>query len=265
MVASAYSQNAVQIEVIDNPNTEAKAKAFLTKARTIFLNMQEASPNYNAWRKVGGYGRDVMTWTDADNIVFLIRNDIGAYLDVNVLAQAFNIDKAKLLGRIKYVSDFTQRNSKGDVVIDGSNILGMIGDKSWFRIKNQDTAMDEFYNANNRSVQMYLNDVNMYQFSLFANAVVFATEEPEVAITSMKFAESSLSVKIEEEKTIRLSTTPASANTPKINYTSSNTNIATVEKISDKEIKIVGVSKGNTTITATAGNITTTINIVISE
>ena len=48
-------------------------------------------------------------------------------------------------------------------------------DKSWFRIKTREMTMDEFYNANNRTWQFYLNDVRMYQYSLFANAVVFAT------------------------------------------------------------------------------------------
>lgn len=97
LVASAYNSNAVKVEVMQNPNTEALAREFLTKARTFYLNMQEPTADYNAWRQVGGYGRDVLTWTDPEDIVFLIRNDIGAYLDVNILAQAFNIDSAKLL------------------------------------------------------------------------------------------------------------------------------------------------------------------------
>ena len=176
LVASAYNSNNVVIDVIDNPKTsKAKAEEFLTKARTYFLNMQEPSADYNAWRKVGGYGRDVMTWTDPEDIVFLIRNDIGAYLDVNILSQAFNIDKAKLLGRVKYVKDFNEYDNEGNIVVDGSKILGIMCDKAWFRIKNQETTTEDFYNPNNRTLQIYLNDVNMYQYSLFANAVVLST------------------------------------------------------------------------------------------
>lgn len=53
LVASAYRDNTVKVEVISNPNTEDLAKQFLTKARTLFLNFQEPTSDYNAWRQVG--------------------------------------------------------------------------------------------------------------------------------------------------------------------------------------------------------------------
>lgn len=267
LITDAYNKNAVQIKVINNPNTEAKAKEFLTQARTLFLNMQEPSPDYNAWRKVGGYGRDVITWTERDDIVLLIRNDLASYLDVNVLASAFNIDSAKLLGRVKYVKDFTVRDVAGNVVLDGQNILGIMADKSWFRIKNQDTAMDEFYNANNRSIQLYLNDVNMYQYSLFSNAVVFATEEPQVTITEITVSNSNVTVNEGSTVKVQVSTTPAQANYPEITVESSDSTIATAE-IEGKEITITGVSSdteadGEATITVSAGNVTKTIDVTV--
>ena len=173
LVSSAYASNQVRVEVISNPNTEALAKEFITKARTMFLNMQTPTPNFNAWRQVGGYGRDILTWSNPEDIVFLVRNDIGAYLDVNVLAQTFNIDRSVLLGNIIYVNDFDEYDNEGTKIFDGSAIVGMIADKSWFRIKEQETTMDEFYNANNRTWQYYLNCVRMYSYSLFSNRSCF--------------------------------------------------------------------------------------------
>ena len=265
LVADAYNKNNVQIEVLDEPNTKAKAEAFLTKARTLFLNMQEPSSDYNAWRKVGGYGRDVITWTEDSDIVFLIRNDIGAYLDINVLSQAFNLDKAVLLGRVKYVKDFNEYDKDGNVVIDGSNILGIMCDKSWFRIKNQETDTSDFFNPNNRTRQVYLDDVNMYQYSLFSNAIVFATEEPTIPITSMEFFENEISVKVGETKKIRITTNPAPANSPDITYSSSDSEIATSEVSGEKEIEVSGVAEGTATITATAGNVTATLTVNVTE
>ena len=264
LVSSAYRDNTVKVNVISNPNTEELAKQFLTQARTLFLNFQEPTADYNAWRQVGGYGRDVLTWTDPEDIVFLIRNDVGAYLDVNVLAQAFNIDSAKLLGRVKYIKDFSERDKDGNVVIDGSKIVAMIADKKWFRIKNQEITMDEFYNANNRTWQMYLNDVNMYQYSLFCNAVVFATEAPSVTITSMEFTEKNVSVAENGTIVAQLSTTPPQANTPEVNFTSTATGTCTVTKIDDRHVQITGVAEGNTTVTAKAGNVTATLNVTVS-
>ena len=264
LVAQAYNTNTVKVEVISNPNTENLAKQFLTQARTLFLNFQEPSSEYNAWRQVGGYGKDVLTWTDVEDIVLLIRNDVGAYLDVNVLAQAFNIDSAKLLGRVKYIKDFSERDNNGNIVVDGSNIVAMIADKKWFRIKNQEITMDEFYNANNRTWQMYLNDVNMFQYSLFCNAVVFATVAPTVTITAMEFNEKTVSVAEEGTIIASLSTTPAEANTPSIEFTSNGTGTCTVTKIDDRHVQITGVAEGSTTVTAKAGNVTATLNVNVS-
>lgn len=97
LVSSAYKANNVKVEVIQEPSTEEQAKAFITKARAMFLNMQLPSSNFNAWKQVGGYGREILTWSNSRDIVFIIRNDLASYLDVNVLANAFNLDKSVLL------------------------------------------------------------------------------------------------------------------------------------------------------------------------
>jgi hypothetical protein len=180
IVSNAYRENIAQIQVIDAPNTEAKAKEFVTKARTLFLSYQLPSTEYNAWAKQpDAYGRPVKTWTNPEDIVILVRNDIRAYLDVEVLASAFNMDKTTLMGNILPVDNFDIYNDEETKIFDGSNIIGIIADKSFFRIKRQDMYLDEFYNANNRTWQYYLNLTKMYGYSLFANGVILATALPE--------------------------------------------------------------------------------------
>lgn len=264
LVSSAYAANNVTIETITNPtSTEAVAKSFLTKAREIFLNMQTPTSQYNAWRKVGGYGRDIMTWSNPEDIVFILRNDIASYLDVNVLANAFNIDKSVLLGNIIYVNNFDEYNSEGTKIFDGSKVFGMIADKSWFRIKEQETTMDEFYNANNRTWQYYLNVVRMYSYSLFSNAVVFASELPQVAINTLTFKSSAPTLGVNEEVVLELETDPVNA-TSTINFTSGTVAKATVEKIDDRHVKVKGVAAGTSEITATDGTHTVKITATVS-
>ena len=262
LVSSAYASNQVRVEVISNPNTEALAKEFITKARTMFLNMQTPTPDFNAWRQVGGYGRDILTWSNPEDIVFLVRNDIGAYLDVNVLAQTFNIDRSVLLGNIIYINDFNEYDNEGNLIFDGSNIVGMIADKSWFRIKEQETTMDEFYNANNRTWQYYLNVVRMYSYSLFANAVVFATALPSVPVTEMSFEETAPEVAVDGKVILKLATTPAQT-TSEITFTSGTTANATVRKIDNKTVEVTGVKAGTSVITAKSGNITGTVTVTV--
>ena len=267
LVSAAYKSNQVQIETISAVSSEATAKAFTTKARELFLNMQTPSTSYNAWAKVGGYGREILTYSRPEDLVFLIRNDIRAYLDVNVLASAFNIDKADLLGRIISVDNFDQYDDNGTKIFDGSAIVGFIGDDSWFRIKRQDMYLDEFYNANNRTWQYYLNLTKMYNYSLFANGVVLATSAPTVNPTSMKFTDAT-GLEVEEGKTLELhiETTPFPANAT-ITYSSGTQAKATVAaKEGNNKIAVVtGVADGTSVITATCGNVTATYTVTVID
>ena len=178
IVSSAYKDNKAIIEQITAPTSEELAKQFITRTRALFLNFQTPASNYNAWNKMGGYGRPIVTFTAPEDIIFIIKNDLRAYLDVNVLASAFNMDKTDLLGNIITVDNFDVFDDDGNKIYDGSNIIGLIADKRWFRIKRQDMFLDTFYNPNNRTWQYYLNLIKMYNFSLFANGVIFATSLP---------------------------------------------------------------------------------------
>lgn len=267
LVSGAYKSNQAQIKQITAPTTEDLAKQFVTEARTLFLNFQTPSENYNAWAKVGGYGRPIKTWTNPEDIVFLVRNDIRAYLDVNVLANAFNIDKTDLLGNILPVDNFDMYDDNGNKIFDGSKIVGLIADKSWFRIKRQDMFLDEFYNANNRTWQYYLNLTKMYNYSLFANAVIFATEVPEIPVTSLDFnaPEGITIAETGDKEGLDITVTPATANTPQITYESDNEEVFTVEADidNDRHCTITATGTGTANLTAKAGNVSTSVTVTV--
>ena len=268
IVTRAYLSNAVQTSVINEITTDALAREFVERARTYFLNFQTPSSDYNAWSKVGGYGRSIETFTNPEDIVFLIRNDIRSKLDVGVLANAFNIDKTTLLGNILPVNDFTIKDRKtGNVILDGSKIIGIICDKSWFRIKEEDLYIDDFRNANNRSINYYLNAIKMFNYSFFANAICFCTEEPVVTITGLTFGKTEDNAKLNEQFTLRCITEPANANTPVIEYTSSDDSIITVgsDSQNNKVCVVNPVGVGEATITAKAGNAECEILIRVTE
>lgn len=154
LVSSAYAGNNVKVSVVSAVSSEATGKALIEKAREYFLNYQTPGSHFNAWEQVGGYGNAVVTWTPKEDIVLLIRNDVLAKIDVNVLASAFNIDKTEFLGNVIGVNDFDEyeavKQADGTItrrkIYDGSAIVGMLADKRWFRIEQQDFEMDEFYN-----------------------------------------------------------------------------------------------------------------------
>lgn len=267
LVSSAYLNNSVIIANVQAPTTEEIAKEFVTQARLYYLNFQTPSPNYNAWAKIGGYGRPIITMTPSEDIIFLLRNDIRSFLDVNVLANAFNIDKTTILGKIYPIDNFDVYDDDGNKIFDGSNIVGFIGDKRWFRIKRQDMYMDEFYNANNRTWQYYLNLTKMYHYSYFANGVIFATEEPKVTITGLDYNNTTThTLEVNETKGFEINVTPSQANTPSITYETSNAEVASIETddSNDRIVKVTGVAEGIATITATSGNVSASIEITIT-
>ena len=262
LIGSAYSYGGVQVETISAITDEASAKAFVKKVRNLFLNFQTPATTFNAWSKVGGEGNPITTWSNPEDIIVILRNDVRTEIDVDVLASAFNMDKATLMGNILTVDNFDIIDDEGVKRFDGSNILGMIADKSWFKIKRQDMYLDEFYNANNRTWQYYLNITKMYQYSLFANAVVLATAEPTIAITSMGYKENVVEITQGDVENLEITVTPFGATSPTITYASSNKSVFTVVADSNNRIaKVTGVGEGTAILTATAGNVKATVTI----
>ena len=266
LVTDAYRSNSVRIETVSAISSEATAKAFVKAARKKYLDFTEPTDRNNAWAQVGGYGRAVVTWSNPEDIFFIIRNDVLTDIDVDVLAQAFNLNKTDLLGRIIGIDSFDKYSETGEKVFDGSAILGIMADRSWFRIKEQDFEMDEFYNANNRTWQMYLNVTKMYNYSLFANAVVFATSVPTVKPTKITFVPATASVEEEDTVELKVVTVPFQANAT-ITYTTSAAAKATVAaKTGNNKIAVVtGVADGSATITGTVDNVSGTATITVTD
>ena len=263
LISNAYRNNAVQMETFSFANasspTEAELKSFVKKLRETFLNFKSPSTKYNAWSKVGGYGHAIVSWSKPEDVVVFISNKLASELDVDVLSSAFNMSKSELMGKVYYIDSFDIVDDEGTTQFDGSNIYALICDKRWFKIRTKDMFMDEFYNANNRSWQQYLNVIKAFNYSLFANAYMLVGAIPTVHITSASFNESTPEVTAGEKITLSLTTVPFNA-TDTVTFSSGTVGKATVEKIDDRHVEVTGVASGSSTISAKVG--TTTIATV---
>ncbi len=263
LITAAYTGNNVQYEVIDNVTDEQSAKSLIRQLRAAYTKFQVPSTKYNAWNKVKGGNLALKTWTDPQDIVVVISADLEALVDVEVLAAAFNMSKADFIGRVIVVDDFNQYNRDGSIAVDGSAIKCAIMDRAWFKIKTQDFAMDEFFNANNRCWTYFLNDVRMVNYSLFANAIVFATAAPVVDATDIEAGSATATVVAGAKVTVPFTITPANATTT-VTASSSAEGKATVV-VKGKSVEITGVEAGDATITISAGaGVTDTISVTVS-
>ena len=266
LVASAYAYGGVRVQTVSAVADDATAKAFVKKCRNLFLDFQVPSTSFNAWAQVDGSGAPITTWSNPEDIVLILRNSVRTEIDVDVLAAAFNIDKATLMGNILTVDNFDVYDDDGVKRFDGSAIQGIIADKSWFKIKTQDMYLDEFYNANNRVWTYYLNVTKMYQYSLFANAVVLATSLPTVAITGLSFGTDQVTTAVGTNLDVPVSATPF-AGTTAIEFTSSDSDVfTTAAKSGEPRTAVVTpVAAGTAVLTATAGNVTTSVVVKIAS
>lgn len=264
LVTGAYIGNNVNYQLISDVTDEQSAKALIRQMRSAYSKFQIPSTKYNAWNKVKGGRLALKTWSDPEDIVVLISADIESLVDVEVLASAFNMSKAdfNFIGRVIVVDDFNQYDDEGTLVVDGSAIKAMLCDKAWFKIKTQDFAMDEFYNANNRCWNYYLNDVRMVNYSLFANALVFATSAPTVNATDLDIETASVTVKAGETVKVPFDITPANA-TSTVSVTTSASTYAT-GSVSGRNIVVEGKAEGSATLTVTANGHSDTISVTVT-
>lgn len=273
LISNAYRTNSIDMQTISVANVNAPTTAELenitAQLRKLYLDFQEPSDKHNAWKKVGGYGRAIETWTPAEDIVVFINTNVASWLSVKVLANAFNLDEASLMGKVYTTSNFDIIGEDGTTIFDGSNIIAQICDRRWFKIRDIDMFMDEFYNANNRSWQKYLNYRGSYNYSFFANGVQLVTALPSISATQINFQKSSETLVVGTPKVLEIVTTPVGA-TETITFTADDSETyVTLEKIDNRHVKVtpIAASGSAVTITATGGTsgVTGTCEVTVND
>lgn len=256
LVDGVYDTGKALVEVVQNPVDEATGKAFVKKVRTIYKNMSFPSDKYNAYSKFSGAKGTITTWTTPDRIVVLVRADVMTEVDVDVLASAFNMEKTDFLGRVIEVDEF-----------ESPEVLGIICDESFFQIYDNIFRFDEFYNARTMSWNEYLHAWGTYAVCPFANAVVLATADSKPA-TAIEIEEDTVEIDLASEPTyenLEITLTPNDT-TAQVEFSSSNTEVFTVEKIDNKNVKVQGIATGVGTLTAKTDNgLTATATVEVSQ
>lgn len=153
----------------------AFAETLVTDLRAKYLQFQFPSTKYNCYQKMAKANgienaTPLTTWTSPDRISVLVRADVAAFTDVEVLAKAFNMSKADFLGRQVMVDSF------GDTG-DAAKTLAIIADNTFLRTHDNRFQMAETpYNASTLSRTYFLHHWETMACSPFANAWAFTGE-----------------------------------------------------------------------------------------
>ena len=119
----------------------------------------------------------------------------NAEYDVNVLASAFNMDKAEFSGKLKLIDDWTTfDNERFSAIIENSdcmelvtedelnlmkNVKAVLIDEEWFQVYDNHDKMTETYVASGQYWNYFYNVWKTVSSSPFSNAIVFVTDSAD--------------------------------------------------------------------------------------
>lgn len=211
------------------------------------------------------------TTPKADQYIFM-DSDYNASYDVQVLAGAFNMDKADFIGKLKLIDDWTTfDNDRFSAIMEASdmveevtadelalmqNVKAVLADEEWFQIYDNANKFTEKYVASGMYWNYFYNVWKTVSYSPFSNAVVFVVDDASIA-DPVTFTVEITDKSISESATVL--TLAVQEDTP----TLANNNVVFVQDSTSTE-KGIAIHKYGAVIFPT-DQTTTTITAVIGD
>lgn len=170
VISNLYTNGGFYPVIVDEVVDKDTAEKLVIQMRAIASKLTFIKTEYNPMK--------VPTRTMKSNQIVLLSPETEAYVDVTVLAQAFNMGKAEITGRIVVVDDFSS-----DSDTDMSNVQAMVVDKEVWQVWDKLFKVADIYNPDGLYWNAFLHHWQIMSYSLFANAVVFTKAITATAIT----------------------------------------------------------------------------------
>ena len=226
----------------------------------------------------------VKTNTPKERQVIFMDAVFNAQFDVNVLASAFNMDKADFMGRLFLIDNWTEfDNERFDVIRDNSDgleeitaeelallsdVKAVVMDENWFQVYDNNNKFTEKYVASGMYWNYFYHTWKTISYSPFANAVAFVSSSANINLPSELTVEI-LSKSVSEEATVftfAVDTEEGSLAPSSVNF--EQTEVLTTEGIAVQKFGalIIPASKSATkcTLVATIGDTVYTASTTIS-
>lgn len=174
------------LSVGDGTNPKDSAKAF--RGTSNLLTFMKDSYNEQG----------VVTSTPKNRQVIFMDAKFNAEFDVDVLASAFNMDKADFMGRLFLIDDFTtfdnkrfeeiRKNSTGIEEVTAqelallADVNAVLLDEEWFQVYDNNNRFTEKYVASGLYWNYFYHTWKTVSYSPFANAVVFVKDNANIAL-----------------------------------------------------------------------------------
>lgn len=239
MLSKAVTNSTIRKQLITMPNNNQTAKDFVKAVKKAFGKMKFPRSDYNSYGILFPNEVPVTTQTNKNRICLIITTDALAEVDVELLAQAFNMEKAELSGRIVEVDEFQNQD-----------LVAVLCDEAYLQIYDNLFKFRNFYNGRALVYNYYVHAWGTYALSPFANALAFVTSNETVNPTGVYTNTTALTLKNGDSFGINAKVTPDNATDKGLNFSSSNTNVADVTS----KGFITALATGNATITITSND-----------
>lgn len=203
----------------------ANMKSIVATVKGVSNNLEFMSDKYNL--------AGVQNFTKKSDQYFLVASDFDATMDVEVLASAFNMDKAEFMGRRVLVDGFGAIDVKRlntlfaddptytaitDAELQALNAIPcIIVDKDWFMIFDNYQNFTEQYNGEGLYWNYWYHVWKTFSVSPFANAVMFIPDTPSV--TSVTVSPSTLTMAAGSKATLTATVVTANFAPQSVNWT----------------------------------------------
>ena len=206
----------LKAETIADYTTVANMKSVVATIKGVSNDLEFLSTKYN---RAG-----VHTHTLKPNQYIIVNAKFDAVMDVEVLASAFNMDKAEFMGRRILVDSFGSIDSARlaelfdedpaytaftDAEIAALDAIpAVIVDKDWFMIFDNFIEFTEAYNGEGLYWNYFYHVWKTFSVSPFANAVMFVVGTPSITSVTVSPATASASA----SQTVQFSAAVVTAN-----------------------------------------------------
>ena len=179
LIIKAVSSGKITPVSVDTSDIKNAAVAF--RGTSNMLTFMSSAYNASA----------VTTTTPKEDQYIFMDAMYNANYDVNILASAFNMDKADFMGRLALIDRWdTFDNARFSEIIAGSdmveavtsaelaimsNVIAVIADREWFQVYDNLAEFSETYVASGLYWNYFYNVWKTVSWSPFSNAVVFTS------------------------------------------------------------------------------------------
>ena len=165
LFASAIEGNKLKTTEVAALTSTANAKDFVKAVKTVGQSMAFPSSNFNSYYDINSEtdAKPVVTWTPIENQVLIMRNDVSVDVDMELLANAFNVSYTDLKQRTLLVDGFGSATNCGAILCD----------EAFVQVYDNLTQMENFHNGEGLYDNFIYHHWQTYSLSLFANAMAF--------------------------------------------------------------------------------------------